>query len=107
MKTLVNIYAQVEENYGAHNWDGQGDCPQHWKKKGGRIFQVNLNVDYLMYDEERSVNAFKRLLQDKSHEGYRYTYTDHEIVWQEPTKLDDDKFLEYVHAQTSDVDVEY
>ena len=106
MKTLVNIYAQMEENYGAHTWDGQGECPQHWKKKGGKIFQVNLNVDYLMYDEERSINAFKRLLQDESNEGYRYTYTEHEIVWHEPIVLNDEKFLEHVHAQTRDADVE-
>lgn len=107
MKTLVNIYAQIEENYGAHNWDGQGECPQYWKKKGTQMFQVNIDVDYLMYDEERSLNAFNSLLQDESNVAYRYTYSDHEIVWHEPTKLDDDKFLEYVHKQKRYDDVEY
>lgn len=24
----------VRENYGAHCWDGEGDCPQAWKNKG-------------------------------------------------------------------------
>lgn len=26
---------QVRENYGAHDWDGNGECPQYWKNKGG------------------------------------------------------------------------
>lgn len=26
---------QVHENYGAHAWDGTGDCPNYWKAKGG------------------------------------------------------------------------
>jgi hypothetical protein len=26
------------ENYGAHDWDGEGECPQHWKFKGGEDF---------------------------------------------------------------------
>jgi len=29
------IVTQVFENYGAHEWDGTGDCPQYWKAKGG------------------------------------------------------------------------
>lgn len=34
------IYTQHEENYGAHDWDGQGTCPQYWKPKGGEIYVV-------------------------------------------------------------------
>jgi hypothetical protein len=26
---------QIEENYGAHAWNGLGTCPQRWKFKGG------------------------------------------------------------------------
>lgn len=25
---------QIWENYGAHTWDGEGECPQGWKPKG-------------------------------------------------------------------------
>jgi len=32
----VVVRTQVWENYGAHSWDGQGECPQYWKAKGGR-----------------------------------------------------------------------
>lgn len=30
---LVATYA-YSENYGAHDWDGKGTCPQFWKSKG-------------------------------------------------------------------------
>ena len=36
-KNLV-IWTQYRENYGAHTWDGEGDCPQHWKNKGGGTY---------------------------------------------------------------------
>ncbi len=29
------VFYQHEENYGAHNWDGEGECPEYWKMKGG------------------------------------------------------------------------
>jgi hypothetical protein len=35
------IYTQVRENYGAHDWDGKGECPQYWKFKGGNTFVVH------------------------------------------------------------------
>lgn len=33
MMKLIAIQ-QYEENYGSHTWDGEGQCPQHWKSKG-------------------------------------------------------------------------
>ena len=38
MKLLINT--QYMENYGAHDWDGTGECPQYWKFKGGQDFFV-------------------------------------------------------------------
>jgi len=38
MKLLIQT--QFKENYGAHDWDGQGECPQYWKFKGGDTFVV-------------------------------------------------------------------
>ena len=29
------VFYQYRENYGAHDWDGKGECPQYWKNKGG------------------------------------------------------------------------
>ena len=39
MQTLV-IHTQYRENYGAHDWDGKGECPQYWKFKGGSTYFV-------------------------------------------------------------------
>ena len=34
------ITTQVYENYGAHDWDGVGECPQYWKAKGGNDYVI-------------------------------------------------------------------
>ena len=38
MKLLIST--QVHENYGAHDWDGTGECPQYWKAKGGSDYVI-------------------------------------------------------------------
>ena len=40
-KMLLIITTQHYENYGAHDWDGQGECPQRWKAKGGNHIKVS------------------------------------------------------------------
>lgn len=42
MKLLITT--QCQENYGAHDWDGLGSCPQYWKMKGGNDYVI-LNYD--------------------------------------------------------------
>jgi hypothetical protein len=36
------ITTQIQENYGAHDWDGEGECPQYWKFKGGQDYKFDL-----------------------------------------------------------------
>ena len=46
---MLVIQTQYMENYGAHDWDGTGECPQYWKSKGGSSFKVKnipLNIDF-------------------------------------------------------------
>jgi hypothetical protein len=43
MKTFL-VVAQYEENYAYHDWDGKGDCPQYWKKKGGNEYVVTAST---------------------------------------------------------------
>ena len=44
--TKLLITTQIYENYGAHDWDGEGACPQYWKAKGGSDYVVkNVNVN--------------------------------------------------------------
>ncbi len=41
---MIVIRTQYMENYGAHDWDGTGECPQYWKFKGGSEYKIT-NVD--------------------------------------------------------------
>ena len=50
-KIVLVALTQSRENYGAHDWDGEGSCPDYWKNKGGNefvvirdIFQPELNA---------------------------------------------------------------
>lgn len=36
----IVFQTQYLENYGAHAWDGEGECPQRWKPKGGSTYVV-------------------------------------------------------------------
>jgi hypothetical protein len=36
------ITTQTQENYGAHDWDGVGECPSYWKFKGGQDYKYAL-----------------------------------------------------------------
>ena len=38
----LHITTQYMENYGAHDWDGEGECPQRWKFKGGEDYFYQL-----------------------------------------------------------------
>jgi hypothetical protein len=40
------ITTQVYENYGSHDWDGKGECPQYWKAKGGSDYMVKNFRDF-------------------------------------------------------------
>lgn len=38
------VVTQYLENYGAHAWDGEGQCPQYWKAKGGSEYVIYLTL---------------------------------------------------------------
>jgi len=40
----LHITTQYMENYGAHDWDGTGACPQYWKFKGGEDYFYQLGA---------------------------------------------------------------
>lgn len=48
---VTQIFTQIIENYGAHDWDGEGECPQYWKKKGGNTFILTDDVDLVEFAE--------------------------------------------------------
>ena len=45
------ITTQVYENYGAHDWDGVGECPSYWKAKGGNDYVVKKFKDFSAVSE--------------------------------------------------------
>ena len=71
------ITTQVYENYGAHDWDGQGQCPQYWKAKGGSDYVVKKFKDLNKVTE--TVMALRSQIECDN-EGFRETIIGWEIV---------------------------
>lgn len=73
MKLLIQT--QVYENYGAHDWDGTGACPQYWKAKGGNDYVVKK----FKGDATTAVMALRSQIECDN-EGYRENIVSWEIV---------------------------
>ena len=97
--TLLQITAQYHENYGWHNWDGKGECPQSWKSKGSQMFTLRVDSDCFMYAEEQCLKVIDALLAKKSDQHGRYTYVDHELIFQEPIQLDSTEFKKMLEVE--------
>lgn len=88
---MLVIRTQYMENYGAHDWDGTGQCPQYWKMKGGseyKITNVPLNIDYQevvsMANVETDNEYCREYILDWSMESDDY------LSWFEKSQLDYD-----------------
>jgi hypothetical protein len=88
---MLVIRTQFMENYGAHDWDGTGECPQYWKMKGGseyKITGVPLNIDYQevvsMANVERDNEYCREYILDWSMEADDY------LSWFEKSQLEYD-----------------
>ena len=74
MKLLITT--QVYENYGAHDWDGVGECPQYWKAKGGNDYVVKkINVNKVT----ETVMALRGQIEQDNN-GFRETIIGWEVV---------------------------
>lgn len=56
----IIFHTQVHENYGAHDWDGKGQCPQYWKAKGGNDIELDRE---LTHDECFDQSLVKALVE--------------------------------------------
>lgn len=56
MKFNVVVATQIHENYGAHDWDGKGQCPQYWKAKGGEEYRHPVALDLNEVQDRSKVN---------------------------------------------------
>jgi hypothetical protein len=57
------ITTQVYENYGAHAWDGRGECPEYWKAKGGNDYVVK---NFRGKDVTQAVMALRSQIEEDS-----------------------------------------
>ena len=73
MKLLITT--QVYENYGAHDWDGTGACPQYWKAKGGSDYVVKR----FKGDPTTAVMAVRSQIEEDN-DHYRETIIDFRLV---------------------------
>jgi hypothetical protein len=85
------IRTQFMENYGAHDWDGEGECPQYWKMKGGSEYMIEnvpLNIDYAavveMAEVEKNNEYVREYILDWSLESDDY------MSWFEKSQLEYD-----------------
>ena len=113
MKLIIET--QFHENYGAHDWDGKGECPQRWKAKGGDTFVVeNLSERDVRRIQEGGIPTLTSLIE-QSDDYYRTTIIDCQVVengvalwatWETPTILSPEKG-KWVGRQTVDNDGSY
>ena len=74
------ITTQIRENYGAHDWDGVGQCPQHWRCKGGDVYVVpNLLTAQIWKIEKNGVPTLRSLIETRNH-AFEETVIDWSIV---------------------------
>lgn len=65
MKLVINT--QDRENYGAHDWDGKGECPQYWKAKGGDTYVIrDLTPNQACSIAESGIPHLTSLLESRS-----------------------------------------
>jgi len=95
---ILVIETQYMENYGAHDWDGVGECPQYWKAKGGSSYKVTgvpVGIDFQEVMEV--VSAEIEVSNDHFSEsiiGYR-TEADGWLSWFEQSQLDYEGVIRY------------
>lgn len=62
MKLVIST--QCRENYGAHDWDGQGSVPQYWKNKGGSEYIVDDIEHFVAIDDDFFAKNIKSVVYD-------------------------------------------
>jgi hypothetical protein len=86
------ITTQTQENYGAHDWDGEGQCPQYWKFKGGQDYKYSLGR---FGRSEEALTELVMALREQIEEDNQY-YRNHIIGWQ---VVADDFLTEFEQSQ--------
>lgn len=83
------ILTQFCENYGAHDWDGKGECPQYWKFKGGDTYIVDVTLQEAQ--DKSFYAAVAKCIEHSSNYSKEY------IIGE--TLIDDIDFVESDHVE--------
>ena len=96
MSKLV-INTQHKENYGAHDWDGKGECPQYWKFKGGNTYVVrDLTTAQVNKISQTGIPTLTALIESSDHYFEEYIL-DWEIVEDNARECEDwDSVMEFL-----------
>jgi hypothetical protein len=86
------ITTQTQENYGAHDWDGEGACPQYWKFKGGIDYKYDLGQ---FGRSEEAITELVMVLREQIEEDNDY-YRNHIIGYE---IVADDFLTEFEQSQ--------
>lgn len=74
----IVIHTQLRENYGAHDWSGEGECPQHWKNKGGNTYILEgVTVKQAMANELD--DTIEQAIEDRN-DSYEECIVDSDLV---------------------------
>jgi hypothetical protein len=74
----IVISTQFRENYGAHDWDGTGECPQYWKFKGGSEYIIDNIQEHVKLNDffgkkcEMIVDSIRPKIEHKSEYAEEY-----------------------------------
>jgi len=90
----VVFQTQFRENYGAHDWDGEGYCPQRWKAKGGSTYIVSASAadiaDSQWWDtvikiiSHSSEYSAEYVISESVVDAIDFVESDHVEEWEEP-----------------------
>lgn len=90
----VVIQTQYLENYGAHDWDGEGYAPQHWKPKGGSTYIVVASPAEIQCDKfwqslqaciaHESEYSREYIISESIVDAIDFNESDHVEEWEEP-----------------------
>lgn len=74
------IQTQIRENYGSHDWDGEGSCPQRWKFKGGNTYVVrDLQESHLVKINMKGIPTLTSLIEERN-EFFEEYILDYDVV---------------------------
>lgn len=98
MDAKIIVTAQLEENYQYH------EGGEYWKMKGGIQFEIPTLKSFLFYtDENQLIKTLKYVMKKESNEIERFTYISHDVLFQEPIKLDMDLEDLYNHKVKKEI----